>query len=116
MGQQTPLFASERTAAQLLDMKLVEFRALVQAGALPGPTRLDRWDVSELQAIMRGQALFHARLARLGRCAACRGRGHGCRDCRRDRTQGAYHGAEMPQAGKSESAIEAGAKTAGMIE
>lgn len=56
MGQHTPLFASERTAAALLDMKPAEFRALVTAGSLPGPSLLERWDVSELQAIMRGQA------------------------------------------------------------
>lgn len=56
MGKLTPLFASETTAAALLDMKPREFRDLVQAGALPGPTRLDRWDVAQLQDIMRGKA------------------------------------------------------------
>lgn len=49
-----PLFASERTAARLLDMQPGQFRALVDIGALPGPVAHDRWDVSELEAIMRG--------------------------------------------------------------
>ncbi len=52
--ERAPLFASERTAARLLDMKPTEFRRLVDDGALPGPTSFDRWDVSELTAIMRG--------------------------------------------------------------
>ncbi len=52
----SPLFASETTAAALLDMKPAEFRQLVEAGSLPGPTKLNRWDVAELQAIMRGDA------------------------------------------------------------
>lgn len=56
MGFAKPLFASERTAALLLDMKAAEFRRLVEHGALPGPCRLDRWDVQELEAIMRGDA------------------------------------------------------------
>ena len=51
-----PLFASEATAAALLDMKPAEFRDLVAAGSLPGANKLNRWDVAELQAIMRGQA------------------------------------------------------------
>lgn len=52
-----PLFARERTAAALLDMKPAEFRRLVQEGALPPPTRLDRWDVEQLMSIMRGDAV-----------------------------------------------------------
>lgn len=56
MGKHTPLFASEATAAALLDMKPAEFRDLVARGALPGPNKLDRWDVEELRAIMRGEA------------------------------------------------------------
>ncbi len=51
------LFASDRTAAQLLDMKPAEFRELVALGALPAPHRLgpfERWSVSELDAIARG--------------------------------------------------------------
>lgn len=49
-----PLFAAERTAAKMLDMTPAEFRALVEAGSLPGPVQHDRWDVSQLEAIMRG--------------------------------------------------------------
>ena len=56
MGRHTPLFATETTAAALLDMKPGQFRDLVKAGALPGPARLERWDVAELQEIMRGKA------------------------------------------------------------
>ncbi|MTH79391.1 hypothetical protein [Paracoccus aestuariivivens] len=57
MGHHAPLFASERTAAQLLDMKPAEFKALVLAGALPGAVLHGRWDVAELQAIMRGNKI-----------------------------------------------------------
>ena len=56
MAQARPMFASERTAAQLLDMKPTEFRQLVACGSLPGPTRFDRWDVKQLEAIMNGQS------------------------------------------------------------
>ncbi len=49
-----PLFVREQTAAQILDMTTAEFMALVNQGALPGPTALGRWDVAELSAIMRG--------------------------------------------------------------
>lgn len=53
--QVQPLFVSAATAARLLDMRTAEFTALVDAGALPSPVRLGRWDVAELQAIMRGE-------------------------------------------------------------
>lgn len=59
MSKHAPIFASERTAAQLLDMKPAEFRALVDRGALPGPRRLgdlERWDVEELRRIITGEA------------------------------------------------------------
>lgn len=56
MTKHTPLFASETTAAKLLDMRPSEFRDLVEKGALPAPARFHRWDVAELQAIMRGDA------------------------------------------------------------
>ncbi|MFG6082291.1 hypothetical protein ACEUZ9_002936 [Paracoccus litorisediminis] len=49
-----PIFARETTAAKLLDMTRGEFVTLVQSGALPPPVLHDRWDVAELQAIMRG--------------------------------------------------------------
>lgn len=57
MGEQAPLFASDKTAARLLDMSRPQFLSLVQAGALPGPVKHDRWDVAELQAIMRGDKI-----------------------------------------------------------
>ena len=55
MGQVQPLFASEKTAARLLDMQTAEFRRLVDAGALPGPVNHGRWDVEQIRAIMRGE-------------------------------------------------------------
>lgn len=54
------LFATDRTAAQLLDLKPAEFRALVEAGHLPQPRRIgehERWDVQELQQIVSGGAV-----------------------------------------------------------
>jgi predicted DNA-binding transcriptional regulator AlpA len=56
-----PLFAKERTAAKLLDMTTKEFRDLVSSGALPAPTKIgedhERWNVSDLQAILSGKAM-----------------------------------------------------------
>jgi hypothetical protein len=52
-----PLFPSARTAAKLLDMKPDQFRALVEAGSLPSPCKVDgieRWDIEELKATLRG--------------------------------------------------------------
>ncbi len=53
-----PLLAKEQTAAKLLDMTTKEFRALVDAGALPPPKRLaqgmERWNVQDLCAIANG--------------------------------------------------------------
>jgi hypothetical protein len=57
MTAQLPLFATDTTAARLLDMQTPEFRRLVEAGALPGPCHLRRWDVAQLQSIMRGAAI-----------------------------------------------------------
>jgi len=54
MSRLTPLFADAKTAASLLCMKRAEFLNLVEQGALPSPCRLNRWDVQELQSIMRG--------------------------------------------------------------
>lgn len=54
----TPLFARETTAASLLDMKPKQFRTLVDQGALPAPCTIAgerRWDVEELQSIIRGR-------------------------------------------------------------
>jgi hypothetical protein len=58
----TPIFASARTAARLLDMSVAEFQRLVAEGALPGPGPLDRWDVEELRRIARGEAARYGRL------------------------------------------------------
>jgi len=54
-----PLFASDRRAAQLLDMKPAEFRELVKGGHLPKAIErggFERWDVQELVSIWRGDA------------------------------------------------------------
>jgi predicted DNA-binding transcriptional regulator AlpA len=54
------LFASERTAARLLDMKPDHFRDLVNRGHLPPPRRigdLERFDLAELQAVIRGDKI-----------------------------------------------------------
>jgi len=55
-----PIFASEASAARLLDLRLAEFRALVDAGHLPGPLYIgavQRFDVEELRRVVRGQAV-----------------------------------------------------------
>ncbi|KAA9010354.1 hypothetical protein [Histidinibacterium aquaticum] len=52
-----PLFAKAQTAARLLDMERPEFLRLGEAGSLPGPNKFGRWDVSQLLAIMRGDAI-----------------------------------------------------------
>ena len=52
-------FASERSAAALLDLKPIEFRGLVDSGVLPKATQIggfERWDVEQLQTIARGEA------------------------------------------------------------
>jgi len=54
------IFAAERRAAALLDMKPTEFLQLVNDGVLPKPTLIGahkRWDVEQLQDIARGQAI-----------------------------------------------------------
>lgn len=54
------LFASERTAARLVDMKPDEFRDLVDRGLLPPPRRIgnvERFDLAELQAVIRGDLI-----------------------------------------------------------
>lgn len=61
MSVPIPIFAGERKAAKLLDMKPAEFRALVNEGHLPQPRHiagLERWDVEELRQIGRGDAAF----------------------------------------------------------
>lgn len=59
MTKLAPIFASEATAARLLDMRSADFRRLVQDGALPGPRETGgrvRWDVAELRRIITGEA------------------------------------------------------------
>lgn len=57
MTKHTPLFATAKTAAALLEMKEVEFLKLVKDGALPPPLKFDRWDVEQLQKAMRGDLI-----------------------------------------------------------
>jgi hypothetical protein len=55
-----PILASERTAAQLLDLKPAEFLALVEGGHLPPPRNIGgfkRWDVADLRRIGSGSAI-----------------------------------------------------------
>lgn len=58
-AHQQILYASEQSAARLLDMRPAEFRALVDAGALPPPLKIagqiERWRVADLDAILSGQ-------------------------------------------------------------
>lgn len=59
MTHPAPLYASERTAARLLDMAPAAFRALVERGALPPPRPIGdhlRWRVADLEAIIEGRA------------------------------------------------------------
>lgn len=54
------LFAGDKKAAALLDMKPAEFRGLVEDGVLPKPVNIggfERWDVEQLQSIARGDAV-----------------------------------------------------------
>ena len=54
----TPLFASEKRAAELLDMPKALFRRLVDGGLLPGPVAIGdqkRWDVEALKRALRGE-------------------------------------------------------------
>lgn len=59
-----PILASEVTAAKLLDMQRAQFRALVEAGALPRGQEIApgvvRWRVADLDAIVTGQAMAEA--------------------------------------------------------
>jgi hypothetical protein len=53
-----PLFASEKRAADLLDMPKSTFRDLVAGGVLPRPMVIgncERWDVEALQRAIRGE-------------------------------------------------------------
>jgi len=59
MSAPAPIFANERSAARLLDMKPAEFAHLVDTGHLPRPRKIgnmNRWDVDELRRIITGEA------------------------------------------------------------
>lgn len=57
-----PIFVTEATAAQLMDMKPAEFRKLVEAGHLPRPCEIApgmvRWQVDDLRKIASGAAIL----------------------------------------------------------
>ena len=58
MARLLPIFVTEHSAALLLDMKTAEFRRLVKAGHLPGPSAIgphERWDVEALRKIASGR-------------------------------------------------------------
>lgn len=56
----TPIFASDKTAAELLDMKPAEFLRLVEGGHLPKGREIApgvlRWTTDDLRRIARGDA------------------------------------------------------------
>lgn len=56
-----PILASEMSAARLLDMKLPEFRSLVEAGHLPRGREIApgvlRWVTDDLRKIACGEAI-----------------------------------------------------------
>lgn len=60
MVQSAPILASETSAARLLDLKLGEFRSLVQAGHLPRGREIApgvlRWATDDLRRIASGNA------------------------------------------------------------
>lgn len=60
MTLSTPILASETSAARLLDMKVAEFRALVEAGHLPRGREIApgllRWVTEDLRRIANGDA------------------------------------------------------------
>lgn len=54
------ILADEKTAAALFCMQRVDFRRLVEAGALPQPINVHgflRWRVTELEAVATGTAM-----------------------------------------------------------
>lgn len=61
MSKLTPIFASEKAAAELLDMAPADFRDLVASGHLPRGREiapgLVRWDAEQLRALGRGDAV-----------------------------------------------------------
>jgi hypothetical protein len=60
MANVTPLFVDLRNAAKLLCVKPGEFQELVEGGHLPRARHVgsfERWDVQELQQIIRGEGM-----------------------------------------------------------
>lgn len=61
MTHSAPILASETSAARLLDMKLGEFRSLVEAGHLPKGREIApgvlRWVTDDLRRIASGEAI-----------------------------------------------------------
>lgn len=59
MRSLTPFLASEKTAAELLDMKPTEFRQLVRAGHLPRGEEIApgvvRWETDHLRNLRAGR-------------------------------------------------------------
>lgn len=56
-----PIYASERTAAKLMDMKPQQFSELVDKGLLPRPCEIGdvrRWRVADLDRINSGEAMM----------------------------------------------------------
>lgn len=60
MTLSAPILASETSAARLLDMKVAEFRSLVEAGHLPRGREIApgivRWVTEDLRRIASGDA------------------------------------------------------------
>lgn len=58
-GKQTPLMASETTAARLMDLGAKQFRSLVDEGYLPKGHEIApsvvRWDTDTLKQISNGE-------------------------------------------------------------
>ena len=54
----TPQFATDKSAAKLLDMKPKQFRELVKSRCLPPPISigdLERWNMEEVYKAIRGE-------------------------------------------------------------
>ena len=58
----TPFALTAKNAARSLDMSEREFLALVEQGALPGPSWYGRWNAEELRRIVNGEAARYGRL------------------------------------------------------
>lgn len=65
MGISQKIMVDEAGAAKMMDMRLEEFRALVESDVLP-PARmlgsLERWSVDDLRAIATGEVLDSGRM------------------------------------------------------